>query len=97
MYAPPNFEQSLLMKALAEKFKDCVVLSRYKCVYIYRVSRGKRGVFVGLRYRMETLDHHEINFSTQPKVSGYVHTAPFSFLSGFVDENALRSHCSVFK
>ena len=30
-------------------------------------------------------------------VSGYVHTAPFSFLSVFVDENAVRSHCSVFK
>ena len=28
---------------------------------------------------------------------GYVHTAPFSFLSVFVDENAARSHCSVFK
>ena len=28
---------------------------------------------------------------------GYVHTTPFSFLSVFVDENAVRSHCSVFK
>ena len=29
---------------------------------------------------------------------GYVHTAPFSFLSVFVDENAaIASHCSVFK
>ena len=25
------------------------------------------------------------------------HTAPFSFLSVFVDENAARSHCSAFK
>ena len=26
-----------------------------------------------------------------------VHTAPFSFRSVFVDKNAARSHCSVFK
>ena len=30
-------------------------------------------------------------------VLGYVHTAPFSFLSVLVGENAARSHCSVFK
>ena len=28
---------------------------------------------------------------------GPVHTAPFSFPSAFVDENGVRSHCSVFK
>ena len=30
-------------------------------------------------------------------ILGYVHTAPFSFLSNVLDENAARSHCSVFK
>ena len=29
-------------------------------------------------------------------VLGFVRTAPFSYLSVFVDENADRSHCSVF-
>ena len=28
---------------------------------------------------------------------GYVHTAPLSFLSAFVDECAARSHCSGLK
>ena len=28
-------------------------------------------------------------------VSGYVHTAPFSFLSVFVDEDDARSRCSL--
>ena len=32
---------------------------------IYRVSQKKRGAFVGLWRRIESFDHHELNFSKQ--------------------------------
>ena len=38
-----------------------------------------------------------MNYSSDIAILDPVHTAPFSFLSIFVDENAVRSHCSVFK
>ena len=31
------------------------------------------------------------------RLLGYIHIAPFSFLSVFVDENAVLSHCFIFK
>ena len=41
---------------------------------------------------IRTISHRQV-----AEVLGYVHTAPFLFLSVFVDENAARSHCSIFK
>ena len=48
------------------------------------------------RFKIKEMSYMIINIGFA-SILGYVHTAAFSFLSVFVDENAARSHCSVFK
>ena len=62
--------------------------TRYMILYV--VGSGGAKIF-GSEKQRAAIKHGECNDL------GYVHTAPFSFLSVFVDENAARSHCSVFK